>query len=100
MTLRCCRALYAEDRRRSTDEGMVVGGLTLVVRAAHEDQLLVAHADFVARVEIRRPRDFAAVHKRAILGSHLVQLAVGASMDENGTVASRQVGIGERDIVI
>ena len=68
--------------------------------AGHKDQTPVAHADLVARIEMRGPREPLTIDIGAIFRGDVVKLTVIAGMDQDGTMPARDIGTLDDDIVI
>src|SRR5207245_5101835 len=72
----------------------------IVARFRHENQLTIAHADFVARGQATGAGELAAVQKGAVLGGDVVQLAAVAGVHQDGAMTPGNVGVPENDIVL
>src|SRR5262245_31871523 len=66
----------------------------------HEHDGVVAHADFVARLQVDRSGQALPVKKGAVLRSDVVNLATLANVNDDGAMTTGDVAVFDHDVVV
>ena len=78
----------------------ILMGAVGVVKAGHEDNFAIAHADLIAGGQRHGPAQLGAVNERAVLGCDIVDFAAFARMHQNRTVAAGNKFTREHHVVV